>query len=182
MKKYNGKGVFESMGGDTKHSADVIKNAAVACLEERGVTTKDIAELTYFLQKDYFPELTEADCEEQVKRVLEKREVQNTILTGIQLDCLVEAGKVKEPLQDIIKVDDSLYGVDEVLALSILNVYGSISFTNYGYIDRLKPGILKELNDKSSGKVHTFLDDIVGALAAAAASRLAHNRKRLNES
>ena len=50
---------------------------------------------------------------------------------------------MKEPLQDIIKVDDSLYGVDEVLALSILNVYGSIGFTNYGYIDRLKPGILK---------------------------------------
>ena len=65
-----------------------------------------------------------------------------------------------------------------MLALSILNVYGSIGFTNYGYIDRVKPGILKRLNDKSSGEVHTFLDDIVGALAAAAASRLAHNRKR----
>ena len=93
MKKYNGKGVVESMGGDTKHSEEVIRNAAVAFLEERGVTTKDIAELAYFLQKDFFPELTEADCEEQVKRVLEKREVQNTILTGIQLDCLVEAGE-----------------------------------------------------------------------------------------
>ena len=158
----------------------MIRNAAVTSLEERGVTTKDIAELVYFLQKDFSPGLTEADCEEQVHRVLEKREVQNTILTGIQLDCLVETGEAKEPLQDIIKVDDSLYGVDEVLALSILNVYGSISFTNYGYIDRFKPGILKQLNDKSSGKVHTFLDDIVGALAAASASRLAHNRKRLN--
>ena len=52
---------FESLGGDAKHSADVIKNAAVAYLEGRGVTTKDIAELTYFLQKDYFPELTEVD-------------------------------------------------------------------------------------------------------------------------
>ncbi len=165
------------MGVDTKHSVEVIRNAAIASLEERGVTMKDIAELVYFLQKDFFPGLTEADCEEQIHHVLEKREVQNTILTGIQLDCLVEAGGAKEPLQDIIKVDDSLYGVDEVLALSILNIYGSISFTNYGYIDRLKPGILKQLNDKSSGKVHTFLDDIVGALAAASASRLAHNRK-----
>ena len=48
------------MGGDAKHSADVIKNAAVAYLEGCGVTTKDIAE-SYFLQKDYFPELTEVD-------------------------------------------------------------------------------------------------------------------------
>ena len=166
------------MSPDTKHSEEVIRNAAMALLEERGVAIKDIAELVYFLQKDFFSELTVDVCEESVKRVLEKREVQNTILTGIQLDCLVEAGGIDEPLHDVIKVDDSLYGVDEVLALSILNVYGSIGFTNYGYIDRVKPGILKRLNDKSSGEVHTFLDDIVGALAAAAASRLAHNRKR----
>ena len=166
------------MSPDTKHSEEVIRNAAMALLEERGVAIKDIAELVYFLQKDFFSELTVDACEESVKRVLEKREVQNTILTGIQLDCIVEAGGIDEPLHDVIKVDDSLYGVDEVLALSILNVYGSIGFTNYGYIDRVKPGILKRLNDKSSGEVHTFLDDIVGALAAAAASRLAHNRKR----
>ncbi len=30
------------------------------------------------------------------------------------------------------------------------------------------------LNDTSTGKVNTFLDDIVGAIAAAASSRLAH--------
>lgn len=61
-----------------------------------------------------------------------------------------------------------------MLAFSIVNVYGSIGFTNYGYVDKLKPGILQKLNDKSSGECHTFLDDIVGAIAAAASSRLAH--------
>ncbi|TYR81891.1 phosphatidylglycerophosphatase A [Priestia megaterium] len=170
------------MGRDTKHSEELIENAAITRLEERGVTTKDIAELVYFLQKDFYPELNETYCEEQVKHILKKREVQNAILTGIELDCLVEAGKAREPLQDLVKVDDSLYGIDEVLALSILNIYGSIGFTNYGYIDRLKPGILKGLNAKSNGKVHTFLDDIVGALAAAAASRFAHSQKRKSES
>lgn len=79
-----------------------------------------------------------------------------------------------EPLQSIIEVDESLYGVDEILAFSIVNVYGSIGFTNYGYIDKQKPGILQKLNDHSSGDCHTFLDDIVGAIAAAASSRLAH--------
>jgi phosphatidylglycerophosphatase A len=105
---------------------------------------------------------------------LSKREVQNAILTGIQLDILAEEGKLGEPLQSIIATDESLYGVDEILAFSIVNIYGSIGFTNYGYIDKQKPGILEKLNDKSSGQCHTFLDDIVGAIAAAASSRLAH--------
>jgi phosphatidylglycerophosphatase A len=90
------------------------------------------------------------------------------------MDILAEKGMLEEPLQSIIESDEGLYGVDEILAFSIVNVYGSIGFTNYGYIDKLKPGILKDLNDKSSGKCHTFLDDIVGAIAAAASSRLAH--------
>lgn len=64
-----------------------------------------------------------------------------------------------------------------MLAFSIVNVYGSIGFTNYGYVDKLKPGILQRLNDKSTGECHTFLDDIVGAIAAAASSRLAHRAK-----
>jgi len=88
---------------------------------------------------------------------------------------LAEKKMLEAPLQGIIESDESLYGVDEVLSFSIVNVYGSIGFTNYGYVDKLKPGILKKLNDKSSGSCHTFLDDIVGAIAAAASSRLAHS-------
>jgi phosphatidylglycerophosphatase A len=143
-------------------------------LEERGVKIMDIAKLVYFLQKDYHPELNIEDCLEHVNGVLAKREVQNAVITGIQIDKLAENGQLEEPLLSIIQTDEGLYGVDEILAFSIVNVYGSIGFTNYGYIDKIKPGILKYLNDKSSGKVNTFLDDIVGAIAAAAASRLAH--------
>src|SRR5699024_9724570 len=112
---------------------------------------------------------------ENVNRVLTKREVQHAILTGVQLDILAEEGKLEKPLQDIIHRDEGLYGIDEIIAFSIVNVYGSIGFTSYGYIDKQKPGILKKLNDHSSGQVHTFLDDIVGAIAAAASSRLAHS-------
>src|SRR5690606_29969661 len=108
------------------------------------------------------------------RAVLSKREVQNAVLTGIHLDIAGENGKLEERLQSIITTDEGLYGVDEILAFPIVNVYGSIGFTNYGYIDKLKPGILKYLNDKSTGKCNTFLDDIVGAIAAAASSRLAH--------
>lgn len=146
-------------------------------LNERGVTIDDLAELVMFLQKKYHPALTLDECKYNIERVLRKREVQNAILTGIQLDKLAEQGKLEEPLQTIIGTDESLYGVDEILAFSIVNVYGSIGFTNYGYIDKQKPGILEKLNDHSNGMVNTFLDDIVGAIAAAASSRLAHSAK-----
>jgi len=44
-------------------------------------------------------------------------------------------------------------------------------------VDKLKPGIIGELDEigKGENKCHTFMDDIIGAIAAAAASSLAHN-------
>ncbi|EGL19283.1 MULTISPECIES: phosphatidylglycerophosphatase A [Paenibacillus] len=162
-----------------KYSLDSEKVASATreLLEKRGVQTSQIAELTYFLQKDYFESLTLEQCLASVESVLAKREVQNAVLTGIQLDMLAEEGKLISPLQEMIQHDEGLYGCDEILALSIVNVYGSIGFTNFGYIDKLKPGILKKLNDKSTYEKHTFLDDIVGAIAAAASSRIAHRKQ-----
>lgn len=157
-----------------KKKENLTETTARRWLKERGVEVQDIADLVYFLQQKYHEDLKIEDCLHNVERVLSKREVQNAIITGIQLDMLAEKGLLEEPLLSIIKTDESLYGVDEILAFSIVNVYGSIGFTNYGYIDKQKPGILRHLNDKSTGEVHTFLDDIVGAVAAAASSRLAH--------
>ncbi|WP_373290957.1 phosphatidylglycerophosphatase A family protein [Saccharibacillus kuerlensis] len=150
-------------------------------LQKRGIKLEEIAELVLFLQSKYYPNLTMEECMHNVEKVLEKREVQNAVLTGIQLDVLAEEGKLLSPLQEMIKNDEGLYGVDEILALSIVNVYGSIGLTNFGYIDKLKPGVLEQLNDKSQGPVHTFLDDIVGAIAAAASSRIAHNKQSERE-
>ncbi|WP_405102680.1 phosphatidylglycerophosphatase A [Oceanobacillus sp. FSL H7-0719] len=153
----------------------VLEKQARQLLEDRGVKIDDIAELVYYLQSGYHQELSMDECRYNVNRVLTKREVQNAVITGIELDVLAEKKLLSEPLQETIATDESLYGVDEIIALSIVNVYGSIGLTNYGYIDKQKPGILKRLNDKSTGYVHTFLDDIVGAIAAAASSRLAHS-------
>ncbi|MDY0408785.1 phosphatidylglycerophosphatase A [Virgibacillus soli] len=152
-----------------------VETKARQLLKERGVTLNDIAELVYYLQSSYHESLTLDLCLYNVDKVLSKREVQNAILTGIQLDKLAEQKALEEPLQKTIETDEGLYGVDEIIAFSIVNVYGSIGFTNYGYIDKQKPGILAKLNDKSTGECHTFLDDIVGAIAAAASSRLAHS-------
>jgi phosphatidylglycerophosphatase A len=162
-------------------NSKVVARSTEEWLTKRGVTKEQIGQLVMLLQKDYFPELTLAECVVNVEAVLSKREVQNAVLTGIQLDMLAEEGKLLPPLQDMIAYDEGLYGCDEVLALSIVNVYGSIGFTNFGYIDKFKPGVLKKLNDKNSGQIHTFLDDIVGAIAAAASSRLAHRKQAERE-
>lgn len=145
-------------------------------LKNRGVELIDIAEITYSLQAPYLSNLTLEICMEHVERVIKKREAQHAILVGIELDRLAEEGKISEPLQTILMKDYGLFGVDEILALSIVNVYGSIGLTNFGYVDKNKPGIMKKLDNKVSndGHCHTFLDDIVGAIAAAAASSVAH--------
>ena len=109
--------------------------------------------------------------------VLSKREVQHAIMTGIALDVLAEKKMLDDKdLESILRRDEGLYGVDEVLAYGICNLYGSIALTNFGFIDKKKYGIIAKLNEegKDSGVVNTFIDDIVGAIAASAASRFAH--------
>lgn len=145
-------------------------------LNRRGVTLNDIALITLELQTKYLPFLTIDVCLEHVRKVILKREVQNAVLTGLELDILTEQGKISEPLATIIASDYGLFGIDEILALSIVNVYGSIGMTNFGFVDKTKPGIIGKLDNKNEneGVVNTFLDDIVGAIAAAAASSIAH--------
>jgi len=156
---------------DTKTRDTVVK-----MMKERGVELTEIADITLELQNKYVEGLTFDICLEHVERVVMKREVQNAILTGLELDILAERGDMDEPLKSMLLKDYGLYGIDEVLALAIVNVYGSIGFTNFGYVDKVKPGIIKKLDEegKQEGKCHTFLDDIVGAIAAAAASSIAH--------
>lgn len=148
-------------------------HSVIEQLQARGVELADIADIVYQLQAPYHSDLTTADCLENVMHVLEKREVQHAIYTGLALDLLAEAGNLPAPLQRIMETDEPLYGIDEILALSITNVYGSIGLTNFGYLDKTKLGIIGELNAHDS-KIHVFLDDLVAAVAAAAASRIAH--------
>lgn len=134
----------------------------------------DIARLVLLLQQPYNPTLSLAVCLDSVVSVLDKREVQHALLTGIVLDIYAERGMLPPPLQGIIADDEPLYGIDEVLALAITNVYGTIGLTNFGYLDKTKKGILSVINDNPHS-VHTFLDDLVAGLAAAASARIAHN-------
>lgn len=152
-----------------------MKQICIDLLEERGVELKDIVECVVYLQDGYSKIIDREIIMQDILGILDKREVQHTIMTGIAIDKAVEDKCFgNEALCDIIMTDAGLYGIDEVLAYSICNLYGSIALTNFGYIDRVKPGIIGELNEPQEGVCNTYLDDVVGAIAAAAASKHAH--------
>ena len=82
----------------------------------------------------------------------------------------------KGPIQAIMEYDLGVFGVDEIFGLDIARLYGAIGQTNFGDIDVNKPGVVAKLNEEGkmgSKHCHTFLDDIVGAIAAAASTRVA---------
>ena len=152
-----------------------MRDNSIKLLEERGVTLDDIVECVIYLQTGYNEFINPEEIMEDVLSILGKRDVQHTVMTGIAIDKAVEQNNFGDSLiHDIIIKDAGLYGLDEVLAYSICNLYGSIALTNFGYIDRVKPGIIGRLNEHVEGRCNTFLDDIVGAIAAAAASKSAH--------
>lgn len=162
-----------------KYNNEELYNETIKSLEAIGVTVEDIAEIVYELQIQYNDKITLEKCVENVKAVLKKREVIHAVLTGLAIDKMAREKKLPEPIQSIITEDEGLYGIDEVLPLGIVNVYGTIGLTNFGYLDKEKIGIIKELDERKcrgNGEVdvQTFADDLVAAIAAAAAARIAH--------
>ena len=163
-----------------KISTSELREKTIEMLKERGIELKDIAEIVQTVQAKYTPNLTIELAIHNIERVLQKREVCNAILTGLALDKLAEQGLLPSPIQEIIMTDEPLYGIDEVIPLSIINIYGSIGSTTFGFLDREKIGLIKRL-DEMEGHVHTFADDIVCAIAAAAASRIAHRSRDMED-
>lgn len=135
------------------------------------INLNDMVPTIYNLQKDHIKRLTYKDCKNSLISVLHKREVLHILLTGFNLDMASEQHKLDPTLQYILKNDEGLYGVDEDLAVSLVELYGSIAVTNYGYLDVHKHGLAAEL-DQTPYRV--FSDDLISALIACAASKLAH--------
>ena len=158
-----------------KHDMAELKQMTIEMLNRRGVALIEIAEIVQTLQLAYNPDLSIETCLENIHAVLSKREIIHAIMTGIAIDELAEKKLLPEPLQSIVEADEGLYGIDKILPLSIVNVYGSIGLTNFGFLDKEKIGIIKALDSKKGEACHTFLDDLVAAIAAAAASRIAHS-------
>lgn len=145
-------------------------------LRERGVEINDIAKIAYNQQSKYNPKTTLGLCIESVEKILTYRDIFHIVQLSIEIDRLCEEGKLSSPIQDIIRADLGMFGIDELFGLEIAKMYGTIGETNFGDIDVNKPGIVKDLNEAGkpgSNHCHTFLDDVVGALAASASTRVA---------
>ncbi len=144
-------------------------------LQKRGVSTDAIAEICYQQQSKYTEGVSREICLESVEKILSLRDVFHHVQLACEIDRLAEEKKFEGPIQDIIYEDLGMFGIDETLGLDVSGLYGTIGQTNFGDIDVNKHGIVKRLNDagKEDGICHTFLDDIVGAIAAAASTRVA---------
>ncbi|HEY8445355.1 MAG TPA: phosphatidylglycerophosphatase A [Bacilli bacterium] len=144
-------------------------------LLERGVTIQEIAEIAYHQQARYNDNISMKLCIESVEKILSFRDIFHIVQLSIEIDRLTEEGKFRSPIQEIMKADLGMFGIDEILGLDIASNYGVIGQTNFGDIDVNKPGVVRRLNEegKREDKCHTFLDDIVGAIAAAASTRVA---------
>lgn len=154
----------------------------ISGLYKLGVDISDIAEIVYTEQSVYIKDITRAECIDAVNSVLGKYEVQHAVLVALELDRLVNEGSIKEPLNKVLVEDSPNFGVDEIIVKSALNLYGSIADTNFGYLDKEKPGIIGVLNNrqKNGDSVTIFMDDAVAALAACAEALVASRRAPKN--
>jgi phosphatidylglycerophosphatase A len=144
-------------------------------LAERGVSIDDITVIAFNQQKRYYENVEYNLCKESVEKILSLRDIFHLLQLGAEIDRLAEEGAFNGPIQDIIRYDLGVFGIDEIFGLDIARLYGAIGQTNFGDIDVNKPGIVAKLNHDGKGdkvSCHTFLDDIVGAIAAAASTRV----------
>lgn len=142
-------------------------------LDKRGIDEWTVGNAAYAMQHQYYPDVTVEQFGSELTNVLKKREVLNNLAVGFALDNFANRSLLPEPLQTIVANDLGAFGVDEALALSITQLYGTVSSTNYGHADKEKIGFAKEL-DNSKGEINTFSDDLFSALASAVCARFAH--------
>lgn len=157
------------------YSREEMQQINIETLKKRGVEIDAIAKIAYNQQSKYTPGIPYQVAVDSVMKILSYRDTFHCIQLGVEIDRLAEEKKFEGPIQDIIFYDLGLFGVDEVFGIELAGNFGSIGRTNFGDIDVNKPGIVYELNEKgkTEGVCHTFLDDIVGAIAASASTRIA---------
>lgn len=137
---------------------------------------KELASIVYDGQKAFTDDLSMELCIDAVNSVITKREFQHTLCTAINLDVLCENGMLLGPLQASVWEDRGTFGVDETL-ISVAQIYGSIGVSNAYNLDKVKPGIIGKVDKlgKNTEYCHTFLDDMLCAVAGSAMGKIAHS-------
>lgn len=158
------------------YSREEMLKMNVETLKERTVSVEEIAEVAYRQQSKWSNNISLQQCIDSVEKILSLRDCFHILQLGAEIDRLTDEGMFKGPIQEILKVDLGMFGIDELFGLELAGMYGTIGKTNFGDIDVNKPLVVDRLNGDGKhegGMCHTFLDDIVGAIAAAASTRVA---------
>lgn len=144
--------------------------------DELGMDLSDLTRIVYEHQHTYYSFLDKKECENAIRKVLKKREIQQILVTAINLDVLCEQGLLLEPLQSMVWKDEGTFGVDEVLIHSA-QLFGSIGIANAYNLDKEKPGVigLTDKVGKNSKYCNTFLDDALCVVCGAAMGKIAHS-------
>ena len=104
------------------------------------MSLEDIAEIVYALQRPHLPQLTLEQCIESVQAVLAKKRGPACDPDGSCFRRLCGKKMLPSPLQEIVARDEPLYGVDEILALAITNIYGSVGLDEFRLSGQAKAG------------------------------------------
>ncbi|MFW6284976.1 MAG: phosphatidylglycerophosphatase A [Bacillota bacterium] len=164
------------MKNRTLFSRDEMLRMNVEKLEERGVQVDEIAEVAYQQQAKWTDAISRKDCIESVEKILSLRDTFHILQLGAEIDRLTETSEIKGPIREVLNADLGLFGIDELFGLELAGLFGTIGKTNFGDIDVNKPSVIARLNTdgkEHQSQCHTFMDDIVGAIAAAASTRVA---------
>ncbi len=148
----------------------------IETLKERTVTVEEIAEVAFRQQSKWSKTISMKDCVDSVEKILSLRDTFHLLQLGAEIDRLTDEKAFKGPIQGILQTDLGMFGIDELFGLELAGMYGTIGKTNFGDIDVNKPLVVDRLNEDgkhAGGMCHTFMDDIVGAVAAAASTRVA---------
>ena len=152
-----------------------LKAYTLQALEDRGVPFDRIVEVfqklldedrSDLIRKGYNPDISKEQAARYLSIAFENRDLLQSALVGIELDFRAERGELREPLLSMIRADEPLMPVDETILIGALDRDAQLEF---GHQDTHKVGIVKEL-DQAKNRVHTFMDDIVGAFVAQASS------------
>ena len=146
---------------------------AVNTIRHRGVTQRQMAQIVQQMTVEFVPNIRLDECIATIVDVMHKRDYLSTAMIMLDLDRLAENHELSQPLDAIVNADAGVFGVDEDLAMSIATLYGPIGATNFGYLDRVKKGIIKQI-DTNDHHTNTFLDDLIGATIAAACGKISH--------
>ena len=164
------------MNKRTLFSRDEMLEMNIKTLLERTVTVEEIVEVAFRQQAKWNPEISRQEVFNSVEKILSLRDVFHLLQLGAEIDRLTDEHLIKGPIYDILKADLGMFGIDELFGLELAGLYGTIGKTNFGDIDVNKPLVVDRLNEDGkheNGMCHTFMDDIVGAIAAAASTRVA---------